>query len=128
MVISYQTTLVATMRKYFTTLIVIGCIIASIFAIRRNFMQFNSIVSIRNSQWEKVHIQVRKGFSDDPSRDQLIFDQFLDKGQSRSFSVDNGDDIVYRRDLNPNHPDGKHFTEWSYANNDGSTICSVDTP
>ena len=116
------------MRKYFTTLIVIGCIIASIFAIRRNFMQFNSIVSIRNSQWEKVHIQVRKGFSDDPSRDQLIFDQFLDKGQSRSFSVDNGDDVVYRRDLNPNHPDGKHFTEWSYANNVGSTICSVDTP
>ena len=116
------------MRKYYTTLIVIGCIIASIFAIRRNFMQFNSIVSIHNSQWEKIRIQVRKGFSDDTSRDQLIFDQFLDKGQSRSFSVDNGDDIVYRRDLDPNHHDGKHFTEWSQANDDGSAICSIDTP
>lgn len=128
MVIGFQSTPFVTMRKYFTIIMVIGCIIAMIFAIRRNFMQFNSIVSIRNSQWEKVHIQVRKGFSDDPSRDQLIFDQFLDKGQSRSFTVDNGDDIVYRRDLDPNHPDGKHFTKWTYANYDGATICSVDNP
>ncbi len=128
MIISYPNILLITMKKYFTTIMVIGCIVASVFAVRRNFMHFNSIVSIRNSQWEKVHVQVRKGFSDDPGRDQLIFDQFLEKGQSRSFTVDNGDDVVFRRDLNPDHPDGKHFTRWAYANDGGSGICSVDNP
>lgn len=128
MVISYQNIPFIIMKKYFTALLVIICIVVSIFAVRKNFMQFNSIVSIRNSQWEKVHIQVRKGYSDDPVNDHLIFDQFLDKGQSRSFTVDNGDDIVYRRDLDPDHPDGKHFTKWTYANYDGSSICSVDNP
>lgn len=128
MVIGYQNIPFITMKKYFTVLLVIICILVSVFAIRKNFMQFNSIVSIRNSQWKTVHIQVRKGYSDDPGHDNLIFDQFLDKGQSRSFTVDNGDDVVYRRDLDPDHPDGKHFTKWAYANNGGSSICSIDNP
>lgn len=128
MVISYQNIHFPIMKKYLTTLLVISCMVASMFAIRKNFMQSNSIISIRNSQWMKVHIQVRKGYSDNPNHDHLIFDQFLDKGQSRAFTVANGDDIVYRRDLDPNHPDGRHFTKWTYANYDNSSICSIDNP
>jgi len=128
MVESYQHILTVIMKRYLTTLLAIAIIITLILIIRRSYIQYNSIVSIRNSRWERVRIQVRKGFAPDPANDKLIFDQFLTKGQARAFTIDNGDDIVYRRDLDPNHADGIHFTPWTYANCDGSSTCTVYDP
>ncbi|HVV54757.1 MAG TPA: hypothetical protein VHC47_05515 [Mucilaginibacter sp.] len=96
------------------------------FTIRKNYLAYNSIVYISNTRWHKVRVQVRKGFNPDPLHDKLIFDQYLMMGQSRTFTVDNGDDILYRRDENPDHPDGIHFTKWVYVDCDGSSTCTLD--
>ena len=96
--------------------------------IHRNHLLSNLTVSIKNSRWQKVHLQVRKGYNPDPANDEVIFDQYLTIGESRVFTAGNGDDILYRRDLDPNHPDGKHFTDWIYASNDSSAASMVNNP
>ena len=128
MVLGYQNVLFIMMKKYSAMVFLVAMVVSVIFIVRRNYMQFNSIVSVSNSRWANVHIQICKAGNGDPATDKLIFDQSLSKGQSRTFTINNGDDIVYRRDLDPNHPDGKHFTNWTYANYDGSSVCSIDDP
>jgi hypothetical protein len=116
------------LRRSFSVLAPFFAIAALSFVIKRSYMQFNAIVSIHNTQWQKVHVQVRKGYDPDPAKDKLIFDQYLVLGQSRTFTVNNGDDIVYRRDAYPDHADGKHFTRWTYANCNDSQNCVINNP
>ena len=97
-------------------------------AVHRSYIQFNSTVSIKNTHWKKVHVQIRKGFYTDPNHAKLIFDQYLTMGQMNTFTVDNGDDILYRRDSDPNHADGVHFTGWKYADCGDSSSCIVNNP
>lgn len=116
------------MKKYLILIIALTVAGSLYFVIHRNFTQFNSTVSIKNTRWQKVHVQVRKGYNPDPYHNKLIFDQYLTMGQSRTFTVNNGDDILYRRDNDPDHGDGIHFTKWAYANCDDSSTCIVDNP
>jgi hypothetical protein len=116
------------MRKYFITVIVLFSAATLYLVIRKNYLEFNSTVSIKNTRWEKVHIQVRKGYSPDPLRNKLIFDKDLALGESHTFKVDNGDDIIYRRDKDPDHADGKHYTNWIYANCYNASYRMVDDP
>lgn len=116
------------LKRFFLVLMAFLAIAALSFVIKRSYIQFNAIVSIRNTQWQRVHVQVRKGYKQDPENDKLIFDQDLALGQSRTFTVTNGDDIVYRRDADPAHADGKHFTRWSYANCGDSRNCVINNP
>src|ERR1700761_4305541 len=102
-------------RKSKKIVLFVACMAATYFMVYKTCLEFNSIVSIKNNRWQVVRVQVRKGFNPDPLKDKLIFDQLLVQGQSRTFTVDNGDDILYRRDQDPNHPDGVHFTRWTYA-------------
>jgi len=104
-------------------------IIATLYLVfHRNYIQSNSTVSIKNTRWKKVHIQVCKGYRSDPSDHKLIFDQYLTRGQSRTFTVDGADNILYRRDKDPNHADGASFTSWTDADCDDSSMCTVDNP
>ena len=128
MVETYHNILTLVMKKYIAIMLVIAAVIALIFILHKNYIHLNSTVSIRNTRWQKVHIQVRKGYKPNPLNDKLIFDQSLTMGQSRTFTIDNNDEIVYRRDMDPNHPDGVHFTSWTYANCDDSSVCTVDNP
>ncbi|MGZ3751603.1 MAG: hypothetical protein ACXVAU_10035 [Mucilaginibacter sp.] len=116
------------MKSYFTAVMVITTAASLFLAIHKNLIHFNSTVSIKNNHWEKLHIQVRKGYSPNPDNDKLIFDQSITMGHSHAFIIDNGDDILYRRDRDPSHPDGIHFTNWTYANCDDSAVCKVDNP
>jgi len=116
------------MRKYFFTLTILISTLTLYFVIRKNYLEFNSTISIKNIHWQKVHIQVRKGFNPDPFKNKLIFDQYLGIGQSRTFTIDNGDDILYRRDTDPDHADGIHFTGWQYAGDDEASVCTLDKP
>ena len=116
------------MKKYLIATTILTIMVTLFLVIHRNVIQYNSIVSIKNTHWKKVHVQVRKGYNPDPSHDKLIFDQYISMGQSRTFTVDNGDDILYRRDSDPNRPDGIHFTSWTYANCDDTSTCTVDNP
>src|SRR5437588_3708278 len=100
------------MSKYLTALIVLILMATLFFIIHKNFGSHNPVVSIINTRWPKIHIQVREGDNPNPLSNKLIFDQYLTKGQSRSFAVDNGDNIIYRRDRDPNHADSVNFTNW----------------
>ncbi len=128
MIRSFQNTPIIVMRKYFTLLIALFLIVALFFILRKNFSQYNPIVSIINTKWQKIHIQVREGDSPNPLSNKLIFDQCLTRGQSRAFTVDNGDDIIYRRDSDPNHADSVHFTKWIVAKCDNSSTFILNNP
>ena len=91
-------------------------------------MQYNSIVSIVNTRWQKVRVQVREGNNPNPLHSRLVFDQYLTKGQSRTFTVSNGDGIIYRRDRDPNHADSVHFTNWIVAKSDNSSTFILNNP
>src|SRR6202012_3167162 len=101
---SFQHIQLIMVRKHYTLLMVPALIIAFFFIVRNNFTHINSFISITNTRWQKVHIQIRE--ASDQNSDKLIFDQYLVKGQTRAFSIDNANNILYRRDLNPNHADG----------------------
>lgn len=117
------------MNKYFITAMALTIVATLYLVVHRNYAQFNSTVSIKNTRWKKVRIQICKGYrTGTPPKDKLIFDQFLAKGQSRTFTVDNGDNILYRRDKDPDHADGVSFTSWTYADCDDSLMCTVDNP
>ena len=128
MVESFQNTPFIVMRKYLTVLMVLFLIAVLFFILRKNFTQYNPIVSIINTRWEKIHIQVREGENPNPLSNKLIFDQCLTRGQSRSFTVDNGDNIIYRRDRDPNHADSIHFTNWIVAKCDNSSTFILNNP
>ena len=116
------------MKKYFTLVMALTFMVTLYLLIYRNYIKYKSTVCIKNTHWQKMHVQVRTGYNSDPFHNRLVFDQYLTLGQSRTFSVDNGDDIMYRRDTDPNHGDGSHFTVWTYANCDNTSTCTVDNP
>jgi len=128
MVESFQNPPFIVMKKYLAVTMVLFLIAALFFILRKNFMQYNPIVSIVNTRWQKIHIQVREGENPNPLNNKLIFDQCLTKGQSRSFMVDNGDNIIYRRDRDPNHADSIHFTNWIVAKCDNSSTFILNNP
>jgi hypothetical protein len=123
---SFQHIQLIMVRKHYTLLMVPALIIAFFFIVRNNFTHINSFISITNTRWQKVHIQIRE--ASDQNSDKLIFDQYLVKGQTRAFSIDNANNILYRRDLNPNHADGVHFTSWIPAKSGDSSLFKVDNP
>lgn len=112
------------MRRYFTVFMAIALAAALIYLVKKNYTGYNSLISIRNTRWQKVHIQVWT--ANNPGKP--IFDEYLDKGQSRAFTITNEDNIIYRRDMDPNHPDGIHFTNWMYANCGDSSACTINNP
>ena len=116
--------LIIIMRKYFTVFMAVALALALFYIIKRNYTGYSSLVSIHNSRWHKVHIQVR--MADNPRI--FVFDEYLYKGQSRAFTMNGGGDIVYRRDLDPNHADGIHFTQWMPANCGDSPACDINNP
>ncbi|HZX59813.1 MAG TPA: hypothetical protein VFE54_13845 [Mucilaginibacter sp.] len=124
----FQNIQVIVMKKYLAILIVLFLIVALFFILHKNFMQYNPIVSVVNTRWQKIHIQVRAGDKPNPLSNKLIFDQCLTRGQSRSFTVDNGDNIIYRRDRDPNHADSVHFTNWIVAKCDNSSTFILNNP
>jgi hypothetical protein len=128
MVESFQNTPFIVMKKYLTIIMAVSLAVAIFFIFRKNFRQYNSVVSIINTRWQKVHIQIREGDNPDPVRNKLIFDQYLTRGQSRAFTIDNGNNIVYRRDSNPNNADSVHFTNWIVAKCDNSSTFILDNP
>jgi hypothetical protein len=128
MVESFVITPFAMMKKYLAILMALLLIVALIFILRKNFMQYNPIVSIINTRWQKIHIQVREGDNPNPLSNKLIFDQCLTKGQSRTFTVNIGDNIIYRRDRDPNHADSVHFTNWIVAKCDNSSTFILNNP
>jgi hypothetical protein len=120
--------IITLMKKYFTVMMALAVIAIFYLIIHRNYIQFNSTVSIKNTHWKKVHIQVRNDYNPDLHHHELIFDQYLTLGQSRTFTVDNADNILYRRDTDPTYADGTHFTNWTHANTDSSATCTVNKP
>ena len=128
MVENFQDIGLITMKKYFIALLSLAVVVALLLILRSYYMRYNSVVSIKNTKWERVHVQVREDNGSGSAGNKLIFDQYLVKGQSRSFSVNKGNNIAYRRDLDPNHPDGLHFTAWAHANWEDSYTCTVDNP
>lgn len=115
------------MKNYLIAILGLILIVSLFIAVRRGIIQYNSIVSIKNTQWQKVHVQVRKRSSNDAVSGKLIFDRSLTIGQSRTFTVENGDDILFRRDDDPNNADGIHFTNWTNADCDDSAGCIIDS-
>ena len=128
MVESFQNTPFIVMKKYLAVVMMLCLASAIFFIFRKNHTPYNAVVSIINTRWKKVHIQVREGENPDPLRCKLIFDQYLTRGQSRSFTVDNGDNIIYRRDRDPNHADSIHFTNWIVAKCDNSSTFILNNP
>ncbi|HWD89605.1 MAG TPA: hypothetical protein VG367_15845 [Mucilaginibacter sp.] len=114
--------LIIIMRKYFTAFMAIALVAVLFYIVKRNYTGYNALVSIHNARWQKVHVQVR---IDDNSR-KLVFDEYLYKGQSKAFTKSEGNDIVYRRDLDPDRPDGVHFTNWTPANCGDSSACTIN--
>ncbi|MBS1528686.1 MAG: hypothetical protein JSU01_00140 [Bacteroidetes bacterium] len=112
------------MRKYFTAFMAIALAAALFYIVKRNYTGYNALVSIRNTRWEKVHIQVRTA----DNTQKLVFDEYLYKGQSKAFTMSSGNKIIYRRDLDPDLPDGVHFTGWTAANCGDSSVCTINNP
>ena len=124
MIISSQNIGLIIMRKYITAFMAIALAATLFYLIKKNYTGYNSLVSIHNTRWQKVHIQVR--MDDNPGKP--IFDEYLNKGQSRAFTMNDGGNIIFRRDLDPKHPDGVHFPKWMYANCGDSSACTINNP
>jgi hypothetical protein len=128
MVENFPNTPFIVMKKYLAIVMVLCLASAIFFIFQKNHVQYNAVVSIINTRWQKVRIQIREGDKPDPLRCRLIFDQYLTKGQSRTFTVDKGNNIIYRRDSNPNKADSMHFTKWIAAKCDNSSTFILDNP
>lgn len=121
---SHNIGLIVTMRKYFTAFMAVALAAALFYLVKRNYTGYHSLVSIHNTHWQKVHVQVRMA----GNSQRIVFDEYLFQGQSKAFTMSSGDNILYRRDLDPNHPDGVHFTGWSPANCGDSSACAINNP
>lgn len=115
--------LIVTMRKYFTAFMAVALAAALFYIVKRNYTGYHSLVSIHNTHWQKVRVQVRMA----ANFQKIVFDEYLFQGQSKAFTTNSGD-ILYRRDLDPNHPDGVHFTRWAPANCGDSSACMINNP
>jgi hypothetical protein len=89
-------------------------------------MHHNATITIVNKYWASIHLQVRVGNYSDPLQNQLQYDGSLAQSDSKSFPVSAPNTVIYRRDANPNNPDGSHFTNWTFAN--CTSDCVIDNP
>jgi hypothetical protein len=81
-----------------------------------NSRTIDNSVTITNSQWNTLHLQVRSGNTQNPDQNaQTLYDGNLLRGQSQTFSFPIF--LWYRRDTNPDYPNGQ-FTGW--------TMCSTN--
>ncbi len=83
-------------------------------------------VTIINKYWNSLHLQVRVGNQSVPENNSLVKDVILKKNES--VSVDYDVLCYYRRDADPDHPDGVNFTTWTGAGCFRDKPCVVDNP
>lgn len=112
------------MRKYFTAFTAIALIAVLFYIVERNYTGYSALVSIYNTRWQKVHVQVQTA----DNSPKMLFDEYLYKGQSKAFTMSGDGGIVYRRDLDPDRPDGIHFTGWTPAKCGDSSACTINNP
>jgi hypothetical protein len=67
-------------------------------------------VSISNANFNNLHLQVRIGERSDAESNPLVFDSNLPRYALESFEFESM--LFYRRDSNPDNPDG-NFTMWT---------------
>lgn len=70
-------------------------------------------VTILNKYWTNFRLQVRVGNFTNPERNELKYNDNVKQGGSVPFSTTTPNSVFYRRDANPNNPDGVHFTNWT---------------
>lgn len=85
----------------------------------------NYQVTFINKYWAKMHLQIRVGNSPTPENNQSVYDGILSKDASTSV----GYDVLcwYRRDANPDNPNGQ-FTAWTSTGCYRGSPCTVDNP
>jgi|SRR6185437_11042553 len=86
----------------------------------------NYTVTFINKYWANMHLQVRVGNNSQPENNPL----FYDKNLPRNTPLPIGYDVLcwYRRDANPDRPDGVHFTNWTSTGCFRGSPCTVDNP
>jgi hypothetical protein len=107
------------MKKYFILMMAFSALLAVCGFFLKDVPAIKSNVSFVNRSWHSIHLQVRIGQNADASQDRLVFDKFLLRGQKLTLKATEPQILLYRRDANPDHADGRHFTEWTAANCDG---------
>ena len=105
----------------FVFVLIIFCSFLAISA--RGKSEYN--VTFINKHWSRLHLQIRVGNESIPEKNALVKDIVLNKGESVSV----GYDVVcyYRRDTNPDDPNG-NFTTWTSAGCSRNQPCVVDNP
>ena len=74
-----------------------------------------STVTITNTQWDTLTLQVRQGDKQDADANPQVCNELLARGQSKTFNFMLF--LFYRRDGNPDVPNGK-FTSWTRCSSD----------
>lgn len=115
------------MKRYFLFMMFFSATVGLFGVLTKKFSGLSSNITLTNKYWEKIHVQVRSGYEPDPAKNKLIVDRYLSKGESVTFSESGPENVNYRRDVDPDNADGKHFTEWTYANCPDSN-CIIDNP
>lgn len=82
-------------------------------------------VTFINKYWNNLHLQVRVGNQSNPESNQLVQDVTL--GRNQSVTVDYDVLCYYRRDSNPDEPNGS-FTTWTSTGCFSNQSCVVDNP
>lgn len=98
----------------------------SAFDLKGSIKKADYKVTIINKYWNSLHLQVRAGNNSIPENNVLVRDVVLKKGES--ISVDYDVLCYYRRDADPDRPDGKNFTTWTAAGCSRNQPCTVDNP
>ena len=78
--------------------------------ILRSTQARTSIVNLHNRSWDQVRVQVRMGNRVNPDENRLLGIFILRRGEFRSIPCER-EDVWYRREKNPNNPDGE-WTKW----------------
>src|SRR6185369_5775009 len=71
-----------------------------------------STVILMNENWAKVTVEVRKGNNGEIEKNPSLGKKTLTKGQEWRIESQ-GESIYYRRDTDPDHPNGK-MTVWTH--------------
>jgi hypothetical protein len=67
-------------------------------------------VSITNTYWNSINLQVRTGNNPNPENNPIVYNNPLARGQTVPFTFPVF--LFYRRDANPDYPNGT-FTGWT---------------
>ena len=79
-----------------------------------------------NKYWNNFHLQIRVGNNSNPENNAVYYNGNLAHGYQLAVPYDVF--CWYRRDANPNQPDGVHFTNWTSAGCFRNTPCTIDNP